>query len=126
MVPERAPEVERVVREWLDHKQAANGAGIRAGLSEYVGALAIGTDALEWWAGSDAFTAAHVSGAPFSAVLGDVEAHRAGAVAWAAVRAVIDTGERGGMPVRLTLVLVHCQEGRWRIAHSHASVPAAH
>jgi ketosteroid isomerase-like protein len=126
VVPEHAPEVERVVREWLDAKQAADGAGIRAGLSEYVGTLAIGTDASEWWAGSDAFTAAHVSGAPFTAVLEDVEAHRAGAVAWAAVRAVIDTEEPGGMPVRLTLVLLHGEEGQWRIAHSHASVPAAH
>src|SRR5215210_5350085 len=124
-MPERAPEVETVVREWLDAKQAADGAAVRAGLSEYVGALAIGTDASEWWAGSDAFTAAHVSGAPFSAVLEDVEAHRAGAVAWAAVRAVIDTGEPGGMPVRLTLILLRGKDGQWQIAHSHASVPAS-
>jgi hypothetical protein len=95
-VPERAPEVEQVIRKWLDAKQAADGDRIRAGLSAYSSTLAIGTEASEWWAGAEAFAAAHSSGAPFTALLEHVEAHGHGAVAWAAVRAVINTGEPGG------------------------------
>jgi hypothetical protein len=123
-VPEHAFDVEQVIREWLDAKQAADGAMIPVGLSNYSGALAIGTEAWEWWAGADAFAEAHASGAPFTAALEHLEAHSHGAVAWAAVRAVIETGEPGGMPVRLTLVLVLEDDGRWRVAQSHASMPA--
>jgi hypothetical protein len=66
----------------------------RAGVHDRI-APAVLTVTVSGWApyvgtvgGSDAFTAAQVSGAHFSAVLEKVEAHRAGAVAWAAVRAV--------------------------------------
>jgi ketosteroid isomerase-like protein len=122
-MPERSPEVEQLVRDWLDAKQAGDGAAIRGALSTYGEVLAIGTDAGEWWSGSRAFAEAHAAGGPFTASLDHVEAHREGAAAWAAVRARIDTGEPGGMPVRLTLVLVRNGDGDWRIAQSHASVP---
>jgi ketosteroid isomerase-like protein len=78
-VPERSQEIEQVVRDWLDAKQAADGDAIRAGLSGYDHALAIGTEA----------------------------------------------GEASGLPVRLTLVLVREDEGRWHIVQSHASIPEA-
>jgi ketosteroid isomerase-like protein len=125
VVAERSSEVEQVVRDWLDAKQAADGAAVRSGLSRYRGVLAIGTDTSEWWAGETAFAEAHVGGGPFSATLDDVEAHRHGDVAWAAVRAVIATGEPGGIAVRLTLVLERDAEGAWRVVQSHASMPAA-
>jgi hypothetical protein len=95
-MPIPAPEVERVVREWLVAKQGADADGIRAALSTYDGVLAIGTDADEWWSGSKAFVAAHTSGAAFAADLQSVEAHRDGPIAWAAIRAVIQTGDPGG------------------------------
>jgi ketosteroid isomerase-like protein len=124
-MPQRSPEVEQIVRNWLDAKQAADGTAIRAGLSDYCEALAIGTDASEWWAGAAAFADAHAAGSGFTASLEHVEAHSHGPVAWAAVRALVETGEAGGMPVRLTLVLVQAGDGGWRVAHSHASVPDA-
>jgi ketosteroid isomerase-like protein len=120
-MPERAPEVEWFVREWLDAKQAGNGAGIGAALSDYDGVLAIGTEAAEWWSGAGEFAARHTAGGPFAATIDHVEAHRQGAVAWAAVRAVIETGEAGGFGVRLTLVLMRDDEGSWKLVQSHAS-----
>ena len=119
-MPRRAPDIEDVVRAWLDDKQAARAEGIAARLSDYDGALAIGTAHEEWFAGGEAVRAAHVSGPPFSARLDSVEAHQEGDVAWAAVRAVIETGEPDGFPVRLTLVLLASDDG-WRIVQSHAS-----
>ena len=117
-MPERAREVEEVVAEWLDAKQAADAEGIARRLSAYKGALAIGTDADERWSGADRFADAHTSGGPFTAALNSVEAHRHGPVAWAAVDATIEDGPS----IRLTLVLVEELDG-WRIVQSHASTP---
>src|SRR5688572_18095040 len=122
-MPERARDVEEVVREWLEAKQAGDPAGVAQHLSAYKGAVGIGTDAGEWWSGADEFAAAHIGGGPFIGSIGALEAHRHGPVAWAAVDATIDTGEGEGTPVRLTLVLVEELDG-WRVVQSHASVPA--
>src|SRR3954451_14924158 len=121
-MPHRAPDIEELVRDWLDDKQAARADGIGRLLSGYDGALAIGTEGDEWWSGAEAFRTAHVSGAPFTASIDSLEAHQEGDVAWAAVRAVIATGEPGGFAIRLSLVLVHEDDG-WRIVQSHASAP---
>jgi ketosteroid isomerase-like protein len=120
-MPQRAPEVEQFVRDWLDAKQAGDAAGIRAALSDYDGVLAIGTEAAEWWCGGPAFADAHTAGGPFRATLDHVEAHREGLLAWAAVRAVVETGEPGGLGIRLTLVLVS-RDGAWQVVQSHASL----
>jgi ketosteroid isomerase-like protein len=122
-MPERSREVEEVVRRWLDAKQAADAEGIARCLSGYRGTLAIGTDATEWWSGADRFAAAHTSGGAFTASLITLEAHAHGPVAWAAVDATLETGEPGGMALRLTLVLVE-ELDRWRVVQSHASLPA--
>ena len=122
-MPERSPEVEQVVRVWLDAKQAADAEGIARRLSGYKGSLAIGTDATEWWSGADRFAAAHTSGGAFTASITTLQAHVHGAVAWAAVDATLETSEPEGMDLRLTLVLVEELDG-WRIIQSHASLPA--
>src|SRR3954467_14975035 len=114
-MPERAPEVERVVREWLAAKQTADPPAIAATLSDYDGALAIGTDAGEWFSGSPAFAEAHTRGGPFSATIEHVEAHREGDVAWAAARVAIETGESSALGLRLSLVLAQNSSGEWRI-----------
>jgi ketosteroid isomerase-like protein len=121
-MPERSREVEEVVRTWLAAKQAADADGITRRLSAYKGALAIGTDAAEWWSGAERFADAHTSGGAFTASLTALEAHVHGPVAWAAVTATLETGEPGGMRIRLTLVLVEELDG-WRIIQSHASLP---
>src|SRR3954462_2260834 len=113
-MPERAREVEEVVRTWLEAKQAADGEGIARRLSAYKGALAIGTDAGEWWSGADRFASAHTTGSAFTASVTALEAHADGSVAWASVAATIETGEPEGMAIRLTLVLVAELDG-WRI-----------
>jgi len=123
-MPQRARDVEEVVRTWLEAKQAADGDGISRRLSAYKGALAVGTGAAEWWSGADRFAAAHTSSGTFTAALTTVEAHVHGPVAWAAVDANLGSGEPEGMAVRLTLVLVEELDG-WRIVQSHASTPAA-
>ena len=121
-MPRRAPEIEQLVHQWLDHKQAARGEGIRARLADYDGVLAIGTERGEWWSGTEAFAAAHTSGGPFRASVEVLEAHQEGAFAWASVRAAIETGDPETLPIRLTLVLLQ-EDGDWRIVHSHASAP---
>src|SRR3954470_23566469 len=113
-MPERSREVEEVVRTWLEGKQAAEADGIARRLSAYKGTLAIGTDATEWSSGADRFAAAHTSGGAFTASLTTLEAHVHGPVAWAAVDATVETGEPGGMRLRLTLVLVEELDG-WRV-----------
>lgn len=117
-MPERARDVEEVLRTWLEAKQAADAGGIARRLSAYKGALAVGTAAGEWWTGADPFSEAHTSGGAFTAALDTVEAHRHGPVAWAAVDATLE----GGTAVRLTLVLIEELDG-WRIVQSHASTP---
>ena len=109
--------------DWLKAKQAADGPAIRDGLSGYEGVLAIGTEAAEWWADAGPFAEAHTAGGGFTAAIEHVEAHAHGSVAWAAARATVATDDPGGMAVRLTLVLVREDGGRWRVVHSHASVP---
>lgn len=123
-MPERAPEIEQLVREWLEAKQAADAEGIRRPLSGYGGALAIGTGPGEIHEGAAGFHDAHTAGGPFAATIESVEAHRHGSAGWAAIRAVVDTGEPEGFPIRLTLVLVE-EDGGWRIVQSHASTPDA-
>lgn len=118
-MPERARDVEELIVAWLEAKQAADAQGIARRLSAYKGALAVGTEAGEWWSGADRFADAHTGGTPFTAVLNSVEAHRHGPVAWAALDATLE----GGQAVRLTLVLVEELDG-WRIVQSHASMPA--
>lgn len=122
-MPERSREVEKVVRAWLEAKQAADANGIARRLSAYEGALAIGTDEDEWWSGADRSVGAHVGGGPFTAAISALEAHAHDSVAWAAAEATIETGAPGGLAVRLTLVLVEEVDG-WRIVQSHASSPA--
>src|SRR3954468_7413841 len=112
-MPERAREIEEVVRTWLEAKQAADGEGIARRLSAYKGTLAIGTDAGEWWSGADRFAEAHTTGGPFRASVNSLQAHVHGSVAWAAVDATIETDEPEGLTVRLTLVLVEELDG-WR------------
>jgi ketosteroid isomerase-like protein len=124
-MPEHSAEIEQVVRDWLDAKQAADASAIRAAVSRYEHALAIGTETGEWYAGADAFADVHAAGGPFTAAIERVDAHSHGAVGWAAVRAVIETGEPAGIPIRITVVLVREDDGRWRIAQLHASVPEA-
>src|SRR3954453_13249327 len=101
-MPERAREVEEVVRTWLEAKQAADTEGISRRLSAYKGALAVGTEAGEWWSGADEFGEAHTGGGPFRAEVNALEAHVHGSVAWAAIDATLETGEPEGMAVRLT------------------------
>jgi|SRR5437764_7200635 len=122
---EPAPEVEQVVRDWLASKQLGDREATAALLSSYEGVLAVGTGAEEWFRGPDEFSDAHTSTGAFAAMIDSVEAHSSGSVAWAAVRVLVETGEPGGFPVRLTLVLTRDEgDGDWRIVQSHASAPA--
>jgi len=120
-VVERSADVEEVVRAWLRSKQSADADGIRRSLSTYDGALAIGTEDQEWWAGPK-FTEAHVAGGPFELTVGHVEAHREGSVGWAGARARVGWGEDGETAIRLTLVLMQ-EAGRWQIVQTHVSLP---
>jgi ketosteroid isomerase-like protein len=120
-MPERDPEVEQLVHDWLVAKQTGDVAGIGARLGDYTGALAIGTEPGEWWSGAEAFTAAHRGGGTFSATVEHVEAHSEGPAAWAAARALVDFGEGDHVTVRLTLVLLR-SGADWKIVQSHASV----
>jgi ketosteroid isomerase-like protein len=122
-MPERARDVEQVVREWLDAKQSGDAAAISRRLSAYKGVLAVGTDAGERWSGVDRFSEAHTAGGPFNASVKALEAHAHGPVAWAAVDATVHGDGGDDLNIRLTLVLIEELDG-WRVVQSHASMPA--
>jgi hypothetical protein len=120
-MPNPSPAVESVVRSLLDAKMRGDREAISALLSPSSSALAIGTEAGEWWAGPDEFFRAHCEASPFAAEIVELTAHEAGTAAWAAasVEVVLDAQQR--LPVRVSVVLEKTHDG-WKAVHTHASV----
>jgi ketosteroid isomerase-like protein len=119
----RSPEIEDALRGWLDAKMRGDREQIVAMLSGDPAALAIGTDPDEWFEGPAEFARAHGDGAEFDGRIESLQAHSAGEVGWAAVRASVDLDGGESFPVRLTLVLVREGDG-WKVVQSHASAPS--
>lgn len=119
-MPEHAPDIDAFLRAWLEAKLRGDRDAILAGLSPYPGVLAIGTDTDEWWAGAEAFTAAHGGAGPLQAQIEHLDTHTEGSVGWGAARVVADFGNER-LVVRLSVV-AHREDGGWRVVQTHASV----
>jgi hypothetical protein len=124
-MPEHAPDLDQFLRNWLDAKVRGDRDAVLTGLSSYPGVLAIGTDADEWWAGAEAFAAAHGGAGPLQARIEHLDTHAEGTAGWGAARVVADFGD-GRLAVRVSVV-AHREENGWRVVQTHASVgdPAA-
>ena len=89
------------------------------------GALAIGTDPNEWWAGHDTIVEAfkaqlHGSGTR-KVEPGDLNAFAEGSVGWAADRRTMRLVSGKEIIVRETF-LFHQEDGDWKLVQFHASV----
>jgi SnoaL-like domain len=122
-VPERSPEIERFVREFIEAKARGDTEAVERAISHGEGVLAIGTDAAEWGEGHEVVAALHAPGEQATRVrpvLEAVEAFREGDVGWAAVRGRFEF-EETHVPVRLTVV-VRMEDGGWKAVQTHASI----
>ena len=116
-------EVRALLSQLLEAQNAGDSERVRVLLSGRPGAVHIGTDGEEWWTSAQVADAvAAVGGADdIQAVADDVRVHVQGDVAWAEGRGRFTTAAGGERPVRMTGVFVR-EDGRWKIAQSHASI----
>ena len=118
-------EVKNAVLRLYESMGTGNVAAIERLFSRESGALAIGSDPDEWWAGQDTIAAAfraQLQGMGTRRIVpGDLKAFAEGTVGWAADRRTIRLADGRVMIVRETFVL-HMEDGEWRIVQSHASV----
>jgi hypothetical protein len=89
------------------------------------GALAIGPDPGEWWAGHDTMVEAvtvQVRGMGTRKVEpGDLSTLVEGTVSWAAERRAMQLASGKELPIRETMVF-HQEDGEWKLVQFHASV----
>ena len=124
-MPERAPEIEQVLRDILDAMARSDLDEIGQRTSHDPGVVAIGTDAGEWAEGFDEIMrlfrgSTPEGGSSVSAAVEDIAAFREGGVGWAAGRVYFEIDGRR-VPVRLTAVLLQ-EDGEWKTVQSHASI----
>ena len=100
-------EIRAVFDQLLKAQNAGDAERMRAMLSARPEAVHIGTDAEEWWTSQQ--------------VADDIDIHIQGDVAWAEGRGRFTNASGGARPLRMTSVLVR-EDGRWKIAQSHASI----
>jgi adenylate cyclase len=123
---EEAPELviflERLYRSW----EALDYEAIIDATARNPGALMIGSDPGEWWAGPKDITAvlrAQVQEMPrFHFDIEEVVAWKEGSVGWAAARALFTPEDRPPVQTPTTLVL-HEEGAYWRIVQWHFSIP---
>ena len=123
---EPSEEIRRVIDRWLVAIREGDAEAALGRLSEHPGALAVGTDADEWWHGLEARA---IWGRQIQEHGGlnlswdEIEAWEEGTVGWAASKAIL-RGPDGAFDVRGTYVL-HLERGDWKIAQLHWSLPLA-
>jgi len=125
VVPERAPEIEQVLRDTVDAIVKSNLEEIGQRTSRDPCVLTIGSDAGEWGEGYEQimqlFSASGPEGEHGVTVgLDDVKAFREGSVGWTAAHGYFEI-EGTRVPVRLTAVF-HEEDGGWKAVQSHASI----
>ena len=116
-------EIRAVFDQLLKAQNAGDAEQMRAMLSARPDAVHIGTDADEWWTSqqvADA-VAATEGGDGIQAVADDIDIHIRGDIAWVEGRGRFTNASGGARPLRMTGVLVR-EDGRWKIAQSHASI----
>jgi len=124
-MPERALEIEQVLRDILDAMARSDLDEIGRRTSRDPAVVAIGTDAGEWAEGFDEIMqlfrgSTPEGGSSVSVAVEDIAAFREGGVGWAAGRVYFEIDGRR-VPVRLTAVLLQ-EDGEWKTVQSHASI----
>lgn len=124
-MPERAPEIEQVLRSTFDALARSDVDEIGRRTSRDPCVLGIGSDPSEWVEGYEEYMRLFGESTPESelgvtAGLDDVKAFREVSVGWAAARGYFEMqGKR--VPVRFTAVL-HQEDGEWKAVQAHASI----
>jgi uncharacterized protein (TIGR02246 family) len=115
-------EVRAALDEVLDAQNAGDAGRLGSMLSERPDAVHIGTDAGEWWTSKQILDDMAAAGDDdIQVVADDIDVHVLGDVAWAEGHGRFTNPGGGERPVRMTAVLVR-EDGRWRVAQSHASI----
>jgi ketosteroid isomerase-like protein len=124
-MPERAPDVEEMLRESLSAMERSDVEAIARRMSRDDSLVSIGSDPGEWTEGHEETMRLWRESMPdaelhIRAGLDEVTAYREGDVAWAAGRGWFEAGGRR-VPTRMTAVLRR-EDGEWRFVQTHASI----
>ena len=123
---ERSEEIRRVVERWTSANASGDNDAALSRISSESGTLMIGTDAAEWWQGSDARTLwarQLLEVGPLQVSATEIEAWEEGSVGWAGVKEQIEWEGRT-LESRATYVL-HLERGEWKVVQVHWSFPRA-
>ena len=122
----QSEELAQVIREFVDSMNSGDPERVVSVLSPSNELLVIGTDADEWMDDAAAIREAFRSEASLSiqSKINNVTAYQEGdGFGWAAARAAVTLPDGNTLRTRWTAVM-RKEEGEWKIAHSHLSVPA--
>ena len=123
---EQSEEIHRVIHRWMVANSEGDADAVLGRVSEHPGALAIGTDAEEWWRGRETHAVwrrqlEELGGMPVT--WDEIEAWEEGTVGWAASRMTM-LGPEESFEGRSTWVL-HLERGEWRVVQVHWSISKA-
>ncbi len=120
--PQALAQVRAAIDEAVDAQNAGDAERLRAILWDRPGTVHIGTDADEWDTSQEFVDAMASQGDDdVRAVVDDLGVHAQGDVAWAEGHGRFTNSSGRERAIRMTAVLVR-QDGRWRVAQSHASI----
>lgn len=124
---EQSEEIRRVIERWTAAISAGDAASALGRLSDHPGTVAVGTDAAEWWQGSEIRA---VWGRQIEELAGlflvqadVIQAWEEGSVGWAILKETVSVEGRT-LEARATYVL-HLEHGEWKVVHIHWSIPQA-
>ena len=123
---ERSEEIRRVVHRWMAAISVPDAEAALARLSDFPGALTIGTDVAEWWHGPDgrAIWQRQIEElGRFPVSWEAIDAWEEGSVGWASVKFTIKWADETH-DMRGTYVL-HLEHGEWKLVQIHWSIPRA-
>ena len=125
---ERSPEIEALVRRWIEAYTSGDMATTEAALSERDDTFLVGTDPNEEWWGTPTIVAVmgrqlEEMGGTMPFRLEKVRAWCEGTVGWAYVNFVLDI-EPAAIPGRMTAVL-HLELGQWKLVHALSAQPVS-
>jgi adenylate cyclase len=124
---EPSEEIRRVIDRWMSAISEGNAEAALARMSDHPGAVVVGTDAAEWWRGSEirALWGRQIEelGEAFSVQVDEIEAWEEGTVGWASVKETVRVDGRT-LEARATYVL-RLERGDWKVVQVHWSFPQA-
>src|SRR5262249_18465125 len=120
-------EIRRIIDRWMTAQSEGDADSVLERLSEHPGALAVGTDAAEWWRGATirALWRRQIDELAdvWDVEADEIEAWEEGSVGWGSVRQTVRVEGRT-FECRATCVF-HLERGEWKVVQLHLSFPQA-